>query len=95
MLFNSFGEYYSKYDYYGHGLIFSPDFVTRLIYILSCSAPCYVDSEGAAETMMDEDLSERTAVESLREPSENAFDNVNPCQNCGTIKNEFKMEIGG
>ena len=36
MLFNSFGEYYSKYDYYGHGLIFSPDFVTRLIYVLSC-----------------------------------------------------------
>ena len=27
--------------------------------------------------MMDEDLSERTAVEFLREPSENAFDNVN------------------
>ena len=45
--------------------------------------------------MMDEDLSERTAVESSREPSENAFDNVNPYQNCGTIKNEFKMEIGG
>ena len=29
--------YYSKYDCYGHGLIFPLDFVTRLIYILSCS----------------------------------------------------------
>ena len=66
--------------------------VVALFHVVT---PCYEDSEGAAETMMDEDLSERTAVESSREPSENAFDNVNPCQNCGTIKNEFKMDIGG
>ena len=57
-----------------YGSNFTIAVVVALFHVVT---PCYEDSEGAAETMMDEDLSERTAVESSMEPSENAFDNVN------------------
>ena len=36
--------YYSKYDCYGHGLIFPPKNITGLIYILSCSACLHCSS---------------------------------------------------